>query len=71
MKTAKTDISESENITKSSKSAEKEVTKDNPKENSQDNLISKIQEKMGSFSKSQRLIGNFIIQHYERASYMT
>ncbi len=79
MKTAKTDISETDNIVKSNKSKEKETAKESLKENSQelakqnsqDNLISKIQEKMGTFSKSQRLIGNFIIQHYERASYMT
>ncbi len=36
-----------------------------------DNLIAKIEEKMSGFSKSQRLIGNFIIQHYEQAAYMT
>ncbi len=36
-----------------------------------DNLIANIEEKMSTFSKSQRLIGNFIIQHYEQASYMT
>ena len=71
MKTAKTDISETDNITKSEKSEEKESSQEPVKQGSQENLISKIQEKMGTFSKSQRLIGNFIIQHYERASYMT
>lgn len=40
-------------------------------EESGDNLIVKIQGKMSAFSKSQRLIGNFIIQHYEQASFMT
>lgn len=71
VKTAKTDISETDNITKSEKSEEKESSQEPVKQGSQENLISKIQEKMGTFSKSQRLIGNFIIQHYERASYMT
>lgn len=37
----------------------------------QDNLISLIEEKMPEFSKSQRLIGTFIVDHYEKASYMT
>lgn len=37
----------------------------------QENLIDKIGERMGDFSKSQRLIGNFIVQHYEQAAYMT
>lgn len=37
----------------------------------QENLIEKIQGRMSEFSKSQRLIGNFIIQHYEQAAYMT
>lgn len=36
-----------------------------------DNLITKISEKMGEFSKSQRLIGSFITEHYEQAAYMT
>lgn len=40
------------------------------KEN-RENLINKIENKMPSFSKSQRLIGNFIVQHFEQASYMT
>lgn len=42
--------------------------KEAPAEN---NLISRIEEKMIEFSKSQRFIGSFIIQHYEQASYMT
>lgn len=77
MKTAKTDLSETEIKVQSSQSAEKAAkTEDNPKKSedkelSQNNLITKIEEKMSTFSKSQRLIGNFIIQHYERASYMT
>lgn len=37
----------------------------------QSNLISKINERMAEFSKSQRLIGSFITQHYEQAAYMT
>lgn len=37
----------------------------------QSNLISKIGERMAEFSKSQRLIGSFITQHYEQAAYMT
>lgn len=34
-------------------------------------LITKIKERKSGFSKSQRLIGDFIIQHYEKAAYMT
>ena len=37
----------------------------------QNNLISVIQEKMPGFSKSQRLIGKFITEHYEKAAFMT
>lgn len=37
----------------------------------QSNLITKISERMAEFSKSQRLIGGFITQHYEQAAYMT
>lgn len=37
----------------------------------QSSLIAKINEKMSEFSKSQRLIGNFITNHYEQAAYMT
>lgn len=37
----------------------------------QENLIEQIEKKMSEFSKSQRLIGNFIIDHYEKASFMT
>lgn len=37
----------------------------------QSNLILKIGERMAEFSKSQRLIGSFITQHYEQAAYMT
>lgn len=36
-----------------------------------DDLITKICGKMGEFSKSQRLIGSFIAEHYEQAAYMT
>lgn len=36
-----------------------------------DDLITKISGKMGEFSKSQRLIGSFITEHYEQAAYMT
>jgi len=37
----------------------------------QNNLIAKINERMAEFSKSQRLIGGFITEHYEQAAYMT
>lgn len=37
----------------------------------QSNLITKISERMAGFSKSQRLIGSFITEHYEQAAYMT
>ena len=37
----------------------------------QENLIEQIEGKMSEFSKSQRLIGNFIINHYEKAAFMT
>ena len=37
----------------------------------QDNLIEIIKEKMPEFSKSQKLIGGFIADHYEQAAYMT
>ena len=37
----------------------------------QDNLIENIKERMTEFSKSQRLIGGFITEHYEKAAYMT
>lgn len=37
----------------------------------QSNLITKIAERMAEFSKSQRLIGSFITEHYEQAAYMT
>lgn len=37
----------------------------------QNNLISMIEEKMPDFSKSQRLIGSYIINHYEKAAFMT
>ena len=37
----------------------------------QDNLIESIKERMTEFSKSQRLIGGFITEHYEKAAYMT
>ena len=35
------------------------------------NLISDIESRMGDFSKSQRLLANFIINHYEKAAFMT
>jgi len=34
-------------------------------------LIKKIQSRMDEFSKGQKLIANFIINHYDRAAYMT
>ncbi|NLP14620.1 MAG: MurR/RpiR family transcriptional regulator [Clostridium sp.] len=34
-------------------------------------LIKKIQSRMADFSKGQKLIANFIINHYDRAAYMT
>lgn len=34
-------------------------------------LISLVQYKMGEFSKGQRLIGQFIIDHYDKAAFMT
>lgn len=37
----------------------------------QENLIELIEAKMPEFSKSQRLIGGYIVQHYEKAAYMT
>ena len=37
----------------------------------QDNPIEEIKNRMGEFSKSQRLLGNFITEHYEKAAYMT
>ena len=37
----------------------------------QDDLIEKIKARMPDFSKSQKLIGGFITEHYEQAAYMT
>ena len=37
----------------------------------QSSLIAKINERTAEFSKSQRLIGGFITNHYEQAAYMT
>ncbi|MCH5201255.1 MAG: MurR/RpiR family transcriptional regulator [Oscillospiraceae bacterium] len=37
----------------------------------QDDLIEKIKERTAEFSKSQKLIGGFITEHYEQAAYMT
>lgn len=37
----------------------------------QDDLISRINERMSGFSKSQKRIADFIITHYEKAAYMT
>ncbi len=36
-----------------------------------EDLISQIKNKMQEFSKGQKLIGNYIIEHYEKAAYMT
>lgn len=36
-----------------------------------DDLLKTIEDKIPSFSKSQKLIANFILQHYEKAAYMT
>ena len=36
-----------------------------------DDLLKKIAEMKPSFSKSQKLIANFILEHYEKAAYMT
>ena len=35
------------------------------------NLLAKINEKMHSFSKGQKLIANFITEHYDKAAFMT
>lgn len=37
----------------------------------QDNFLALIQEKMPEFSKSQRAIGSYIAEHYEKAAFMT
>lgn len=36
-----------------------------------EDLLQKIEEMMPRFSKSQKLIGNYILQHYDKAAYMT
>ena len=36
-----------------------------------DDLLKKIEDRLPSFSKSQKLIANFILSHYEKAAYMT
>lgn len=36
-----------------------------------DNLLKNIEEMMPKFSKSQKLIASFILEHYEKAAYMT
>lgn len=36
-----------------------------------DDLLQRIEEQMPQFSKSQKLIAGFILQHYEKAAYMT
>ena len=36
-----------------------------------DDLLQRIEELMPSFSKSQKLIANYILNHYEKAAYMT
>lgn len=35
------------------------------------NLLSEIEAKMPSFSKGQKLISNYILEHYDKAAYMT
>lgn len=37
----------------------------------QEDLLKSIEEKMPGFSKSQKLIAGFILEHYEKAAYMT
>ena len=37
----------------------------------QEDLLVQIENKMSTFSKSQKLIANFIINSYEKAAYMT
>ncbi|MCH3971876.1 MAG: MurR/RpiR family transcriptional regulator [Oscillospiraceae bacterium] len=36
-----------------------------------DSLTTRIQEKMGSFSKGQRLIAKYIMEHYDKVAFMT
>lgn len=36
-----------------------------------EDLLQKIEDMMPSFSKSQKLIANYILQHYDKAAYMT
>lgn len=36
-----------------------------------DDLLQRMEELMPSFSKSQKLIANYILQHYDKAAYMT
>ncbi len=40
-------------------------------ENKNQNLITQIQEKIEDFSKGQKLIANYIINHYDKAAFMT
>ena len=37
----------------------------------QEDLLQTIESRMSTFSKSQKLIANFILQSYEKAAYMT
>lgn len=37
----------------------------------QDDLLVQIQKRMNTFSKSQKLIGQYILDHYEKAAYVT
>ena len=37
----------------------------------QEDLLVQIENKMSTFSKSQKLIANFILNSYEKAAYMT
>ncbi len=49
----------------------KEMESKEMQDGQHNDLITKIKERKSGFSKSQRLIGDFIIQHYEKAAYMT
>lgn len=49
----------------------KEMESKEMQDSQHNDLITKIKERKSGFSKSQRLIGDFIIQHYEKAAYMT
>ncbi len=36
-----------------------------------EDLLKQIEDKLPQFSKSQKLIARFILEHYEKAAYMT